>query len=154
MSTATAARSKRQTTNMQIRKISEDDFDAWTRMVTNYDPDIGAARMQRAWYRFFAVAPQAFCMVAVEDSQPIAFMQYTFHAFPFSETPVCYMDAVYTQDEYRGRGIASALIGYLTEMGRIMGWGRIYWVTEPNNPARSIYDKIAKPDFIRYHMDL
>lgn len=139
---------------MQIRPVIESDHDAWARMVTNYDPDIGPLRMQRAWLRFLAAIPETFCVVAIEDGEPVAFMQYTFHTFPFSGKPICYMDALYTQDEYRGRGVASALIGYLTEMGRIMGWGRIYWVTEPNNPARSIYDKIAKPDFIRYHMDL
>jgi GNAT superfamily N-acetyltransferase len=140
---------------MQIRTIQPEDLDAFTRMVTNYDPKVTEQRLARTWYRFFAADPAAYCLVAVEDDQPVAFMTFAMHDFPFASQPTCYMDALYTQPEYRGRGIARALIAYLADFGRIMNWGRIYWCTELNNPARKMYDEIAgAPRFVRYTLDL
>jgi GNAT superfamily N-acetyltransferase len=137
---------------MLIRPAIQSDFSAWSAMVADYDPSLTGIE-NRAWARFFAPSPRDFCVVAEKDGQAVAFMMYTFHDFALSNRPVCYMEGIYTRPEYRGQGMASALIGYLTSMATIMGWGRIYWVTEPNNPARSLYDKIAKCEFVRYHMD-
>jgi GNAT superfamily N-acetyltransferase len=138
---------------MQIRYATQADYDGWTQMVTDYVP--AAAKVcPRAWARFNAPNPRDFCVVAIEDGQPIAFMQYTFHDFPFATKPICYMDSLYVRPEYRGRGIAGMLLAYLTSLGVANGWGRIYWVTENNNPIRPFYDKVAAQGFVRYNQDL
>lgn len=137
---------------MMIRAATQTDYAGWSEMVADYVPAL-ANIAPRAWARFFAPNPKDFCLVAIEDGQPVAFMQYTFHDFPFATKPICYMDSIYVRPEYRERGIASGLLGYLTSMASVMGWGRVYWVTETNNPARGLYDKIAQSDFVRYHMD-
>jgi GNAT superfamily N-acetyltransferase len=136
-----------------IRKAYPGDYAAWAQMATDYVPQL-ANVVPRAWTRFFMADARDFCVLAIEDDQPVAFMQYCFHDFPFATKPICYMDALYTRPEYRGKGIASALIGYLEGLGQINGWGRIYWVTEENNPARALYNKIAPSGFVRYHKDL
>jgi GNAT superfamily N-acetyltransferase len=137
---------------MLIRNATQADYEGWAQMVSDYVP-AAAAVAPRAWARFNAPSPKDFCVVAVEDGLPVAFMQYTFHDFPFATKPICYMDSLYTRPEYRGQGIASALLGYLTSMAGIQGWGRVYWVTEHNNPARPLYDKIAACGFVRYNID-
>jgi len=138
---------------MQIRYATQADYDGWTQMVTDYVP-AAANVCPRAWARFNAPNPRDFCVVAIEDGQPIAFMQYTFHDFPFATKPICYMDSLYVRPEYRGRGIAGMLLAYLTSLGKANGWGRVYWVTENNNPIRPLYDKVAAQGFVRYNQDL
>jgi GNAT superfamily N-acetyltransferase len=137
---------------MQIRPAQQSDFPAWAAMVADYVPAC-APHCNRAWARLFAPNPIEFCVVAVKDGEAVAFMMYTFHDFPFATKPICYMDSLYTRPEYRGQGIASALIGYLMSMADIMGWCRVYWMTEDNNPARSLYDKIAQSGMVRYKVD-
>jgi GNAT superfamily N-acetyltransferase len=137
---------------MIISKIEPQYYAGWAQMVVDYVPQ-QERNIPRAYARFNAAGAKDFCVVAVEDGQPVAFMQYCFHDFPFATKPICYMDSLYTRPEYRGQGIASALLGYLTSMASIQGWGRVYWVTEHNNPARSLYDKIAASGFVRYNID-
>lgn len=138
---------------MQIRPAQQADYDGWRDMVTAYVPQFEPIA-NRAWARFFAPQPKDFCMVAIEDGIPVGFMQFTFHDFPFATKPICYMDALYVRPEYRGRGIAKSLLGYLKNLGVMNGWCRIYWVTEANNEARALYDKIADGGFVRYTQDL
>jgi GNAT superfamily N-acetyltransferase len=138
---------------MLIRYATQADYEGWAQMVADYVPAL-ANVAPRAWARFAAPGAQEYCVVAVEDGQPVAFMQYCFHDFPFATKPICYMDSLYTRPEYRGRGIASMLLAYLTSLGVANGWGRIYWVTENNNPIRPFYDKVASQTMVRYNQDL
>ena len=138
---------------MQIRYATQADYEGWAQMVADYVPQL-ANVAPRAWARFNAPNPRDFCVVVVEDNQPIAFMQYTFHDFPFATKPICYMDSLYVRPEYRGRGYAGMLLGYLTSLGKAHGWGRVYWITEANNPIRPFYDKVASGGYVRYNQDL
>jgi GNAT superfamily N-acetyltransferase len=138
---------------MLIRKIEPQDFNGWAAMVMDYVPQ-QERNIPRAYARFNAADPKDFCVVAIEDGQPVGFMQWCFHDFPFATKPICYMDALYVRPEYRGRGYAAMLVAYLTSLGVAQRWGRIYWVTENNNPIRPFYDKIASQGFVRYHQDL
>ncbi|PZD61611.1 GNAT family N-acetyltransferase, partial [Pantoea ananatis] len=36
---------------------------------------------------------------------------------------------------------------------REAGWAKVYWVTNENNPARQLYDKVAQvDDVVRYNI--
>ena len=89
---------------MQIRYATQADYEGWAQMVADYVPQL-ANVAPRAWARFNSPNPRDFCVVVVEDGQPIGFMQYTFHDFPFATKPICYMDSLYVRPEYRGRGM-------------------------------------------------
>ncbi len=138
---------------MLIRPALASDHDAWLKMVLDYDGDV-AAQASQAWRQIFDPTSSARCLIATVDDVPAAFMHYLMHDFCFKSDPVCYLADLYVAPEYRRRGIARALLERLVVTARESGWSRIYWVTEPDNPARGLYDKLAIAGFVRYHLDL
>jgi GNAT superfamily N-acetyltransferase len=69
---------------------------------------------------------------------------------------VCYLEDLFTAAEYRGRGVARALISAVGDWAAERGCDRVYWHTqETNATARLLYDKMASYDgFIMYIMSL
>jgi GNAT superfamily N-acetyltransferase len=135
-----------------IRPVSRTDHTAWLEMVLDYDPDV-SDQAEGAWRRFFDPASSAVCRIVAVDGIPAGFMHYQFHDFCFSSGPVAYLSDLYIAPAFRRQGIARMLLDYLVEMARTQGWSRLYWVTEHDNPARTLYDEIGKPEFVRYHVD-
>ena len=136
---------------MIIRQASPGDFHAWCAMVEDYDPDV-AERVKDAWEHFFSAAPYV-CTLAIEDGKPVAFIHYTFHGFCFGKGKNCYVSDLYVAPEYRRRGIARELLTNVLEKAKKLGWARVYWVTQFDNPARALYDSMGIPEFVRYHVD-
>lgn len=140
---------------MVIRPVIPADYPAYNRMVVDYVPR-AAGRTLDVFKSFFLEGARDRCIVCADASGPIAFMEYTFHHFPYAPKPVCYMESLYVSPEHRGKGIARRLVEFLKYTAIGAGWGRIYWVTESyNEAARHLYDDIAGPStYVRYEIDL
>jgi GNAT superfamily N-acetyltransferase len=69
---------------------------------------------------------------------------------------VCYLEDLFTAPEYRGKGVARALINAVKEWATEQGCSRVYWHTRASNAsARLLYDKVATNNgFIVYTMEL
>jgi ribosomal protein S18 acetylase RimI-like enzyme len=69
---------------------------------------------------------------------------------------VCYLEDLFVEPDFRGRGIGGALIVGLAEEGRQAGWRRIYWRTASDNArAQRLYDRLARRSgWITYELDL
>ena len=63
---------------------------------------------------------------------------------------------LYVEPEGRGKGIGTALIERLAEIGRASGWLKVYWMTQADNDkAHALYGKMAKrSSLVRYDMHL
>ncbi len=78
-------------------------------------------------------------------------VHYLFHTGTWTPR-VCYLQDLYTDEAYRSRGVARALIERVAQAAREGGASRLYWLTQEGNAtARALYDRIARyQGFIRY----
>lgn len=89
------------------------------------------------------------------DGRIAGIAHYLFHAQSWSPD-CCYLQDLFTAEEARGKGIATALIDAVAEEARKRGALKYYWLTKEDNlPARALYDKIAVfKGFLRYDYPL
>ncbi|MFO1090663.1 MAG: GNAT family N-acetyltransferase [Hyphomicrobiales bacterium] len=96
-------------------------------------------------------------LVAVDGSdRPVGFLLYVTHPYSWTRRPITYLLDLYVEPEGRGKGIGTALIERLAEIGRASGWLKVYWMTQADNDkAHALYGKMAKrSSLVRYDMHL
>lgn len=121
-------------------------------MVVDYDPD-NAALAETDWQRLISGGIEASCLIAMVDGEIAGFAHTLVHDFVFRRRPAIYLSDLYICPEFRRMGIARAFLNHIVQGAKQANCGRAYWVTEHDNPARSLYDEVGKPEFIRYHVD-
>tara|TARA_R110002095_G_scaffold127694_2_gene110720 strand:+ start:3055 stop:3447 length:393 start_codon:yes stop_codon:yes gene_type:complete len=79
-------------------------------------------------------------------------VHYILHPTTGSIQPVCYMQDVYIDPDYRRKGIGKRLVNEVTEIGKREKWTRMYWLTQFGNvEAKSMYENFGvKLDFTLY----
>jgi GNAT superfamily N-acetyltransferase len=84
--------------------------------------------------------------VAVDDSgRGIGLAHFRPFARPLAASTGGFLDDLFVHPDWRGRGVAEALIEAVAEEGRRRGWVMIRWTTaEDNYRARSLYDRIGE----------
>lgn len=89
------------------------------------------------------------------DGKLTGIAHYLFHAQTWS-SDCCYLQDLFTAEDARGRGVATALIDAVAEEARRRGALKYYWLTkEDNAPARALYDRVARwKGFLRYDYPL
>jgi GNAT superfamily N-acetyltransferase len=67
-----------------------------------------------------------------------------------------FLDDLFVAPEFRGQGVADALLAACAERGRVRGWNVIRWITaEENARARAVYDRVAvKTGWVTYDIPL
>lgn len=82
--------------------------------------------------------------IAYEDETPVGFALYFFNFSTFLTRRGLYLEDLYIEPEYRGKGYGKALIQYLAREAAKNGCGRFEWVVlEWNKPAIGFYKKIG-----------
>ncbi len=68
----------------------------------------------------------------------------------------CYLEDLFVDPAWRGRGIARGLIEAVGRHAREEGAGRLYWLThQQNETARMLYDRVASfSGFVEYEYPL
>ena len=76
-------------------------------------------------------------------------LHYIVHPVTGSINPVCYMQDLFVDPEFRNQGIAKALLGELARAGKREQWNRIYWLADNSHAeAQGLYKSIGvKLDF-------
>jgi GNAT superfamily N-acetyltransferase len=75
------------------------------------------------------------------------------HDSTWTAAPVCYLEDLFVDPNYRNRGLGRLLIQDLVDLAEMRGWARLYWHTQATNPARRLYDEFAgADDFVRYRL--
>lgn len=82
------------------------------------------------------------------------------HFRPFSRPLVAsvggFLDDLFVAPDWRGRGVAEALVDAVAAEGKRRGWVVIRWITaEDNYRARSLYDRVAdRTHWLTYQIPL
>lgn len=147
-----------------IREPTLDDYAQWLILWDGYNAFYGrhgpralpSEITQTTWQRFFDPHEPVHALIAELNDRLIGLAHFLFHRSTISLAPTCYLQDLFTSEEARGRGIASALIGAIAEEARTQGSVGLYWQThETNARARALYDRIAeRSGFIVYRMAL
>lgn len=141
-----------------IRQVERCDEVIWKEMVNDYDPDLKMGA-DAAWDKMMKCIsnPETYRtghFVIEYNGEVIGFFNIVNHLFPLQAGDVCYLADLYVVPEYRQLGIATFVLQDIIDTCTEECWERVYWVTEHGNVARKMYDKVAHPDFVRYHIDL
>ncbi len=142
-----------------IDSLRPDDRPTWEALfrayMQFYERDAEPQAMyDRAWDEFVR-DDRMHARAARLDGRMVGFVHFLVHANT-SSADVCYLQDLFTADDVRGRGIATALIDAVVEWATEQGCARVYWLTKYDNVvARSLYDKLAiNRGFIRYDIPI
>ena len=117
-----------------IRRLA--DYEKLLSEVVGTEDDV-----RRELFRDNAIVRAA---IAYEDEAPVGFALYFFNFSTFLTRRGLYLEDLYIEPEYRGKGYGKALIQYLAREAAKNGCGRFEWVVlEWNKPAIGFYKKIG-----------
>ncbi|MBI1300961.1 MAG: GNAT family N-acetyltransferase [Alphaproteobacteria bacterium] len=137
-----------------IRPLQSDDFGYWLPL---WDGNNLGHRNEEVttetWVRLCDPDnTQVNGLCAVMGDQLVGIVHYILHPTTGSVTPVCYMQDVYVDPNYRRKGIGKRLVQEVTKIGAQEKWGRMYWLTHNDNEdAKAMYANFGvKLDFTFY----
>lgn len=143
---------------LAIAPLAPDDRAEWEELARGYkafyetvEPD---ARYDETWRRLVE-GERLHGLGARLDGRMVGIAHFLFHPQTWA-ADACYLQDLFTAEETRGRGVASALIHAVAEAARARGAAKYYWVTRDSNTrARALYDRIARfKGFLRYDYPL
>jgi GNAT superfamily N-acetyltransferase len=134
---------------MTIRAVRSEDFEMWLTLWEGYNSfykrSISQEVTQTTWKRFLDADEPVHALVAEIDGEVVGFTAYLFHRHTAMIHDVCYLQDLFTNEKFRGRGIAKTLIQAVSDRAKENGSVQVYWMThESNETARALYDKVAK----------
>jgi GNAT superfamily N-acetyltransferase len=145
---------------LAIRTVTRQDYDQWLPLWDGYNAFYGrsgptalAPEITRVtWMRFFDAYEPVHALVADDGGRLLGLTHYLFHRSTTAIEPSCYLQDLFTAEDVRGKGVASALIYAVYERAKLAGAPRVYWQTHvTNHTAQRLYDKVAeRSGFIVY----
>ncbi len=91
-----------------------------------------------------AAGPSAYCVIAEADGAPAGFALYFFNYSTFLARPGLYLEDLFVQPEFRGRGLGKALLLHLARIANQRGCGRMEWsVLDWNQSAIDFYESLG-----------
>ena len=86
----------------------------------------------------------------------VGFTNFLYHSSTWSEQGYCYLEDLYVEERFRGKGVGRLLIEAVWDDCLRKGVKRLYWKTQDKNRiARIMYDKVAKQSgFIEYEIEV
>jgi len=143
---------------IHIAPLQPADHDEWEPLARGYKgfyrTELTQADYDETWGRLMA-GERVHGLGARIGGRLAGIAHYLFHAQTWSPD-VCYLQDLFTAEEARGQGVATALIGAVAEEARKRGALKFYWLTKQDNQhARALYDRIARwKGFLRYDYEL
>ena len=143
-----------------VRPLRAEDREQWQPLWDGYNlfydrPSFPSEVTEVTWNRFFDPAEPVFAAVAEVDGKVAGLVHYLYHRSTMTIEPVCYLQDLFTTPEARRLGVGRALIEHVYAEAAKAGSTRVYWLTHEENPARKLYDRVAKiTPFRRYVKEL
>lgn len=126
----------------------------WTSYLAFYEVTLADDVTDHTWARILDPASRVAMRVAKVDGQLAGFAIHHFHDSTWVKTPDCYLEDLFLDETFRGKGIGRALMEDLVSLCAKNGWSRLYWHTDEGNvTARKLYDSFVKSDgHVRYRI--
>ena len=147
------------TAAIEIAPLTPGDRAEWEVLARGYkafysDP-LPDEDYQRTWRRLIANEEIHGLAARLDGGAMVGIAHYMFHPHSWRGRS-CYLQDLYTAEQARGRGVATALVDAVAEAARAQGAAAYYWLTkEDNETARALYDRIARfKGFLRYDYPL
>ncbi len=144
---------------MEIGPLQPADRQRWTKLwgkyLDYYEVKLPAEVYDHTWTRLLEDR-EVQGLAAREDGEILGIVHFLRHPSCWTLDPVVYLQDLFTDEAYRGRGVARALIEAVAAEARRGASTRMYWLTQAHNTtARTLYDRVAKhTGFIRYEYPL
>ena len=143
---------------LRIAPLAAADHARWLVLVRGYkafyQAQVSDQQYAHVWKRLLG-SDRIWGLGAHLDGELVGITHFLFHTGTWNEQ-VCYLQDLFVDPAFRGRGIARALIEAVAKAALAHGAERLYWLTQEHNAAaRALYDKVAKYNhFIRYDYPL
>ena len=147
-----------------IRPVTRKDYADWRPLWDGYNAfygrsgptALGEQITEATWERFFSASEPVHALVAQDENRIVGIAHYLFHRSTTRLHDVCYLQDLFTSQQYRGRGVGRLLIQAVYAVASATKSSRVYWTTQTTNEAgRALYEKIAKhAGFIVYSHEL
>ncbi|GAB4437790.1 MAG: GNAT family N-acetyltransferase [Turneriella sp.] len=143
--------------NVQIRQLESRDYAAWLVLwrayLAYFKTELTEKTTRTTWSRLTNPAEPMFALGAFSEAgELLGLVHCIYHRSCWTEGDYCYLQDIFTAENARGRGIATALIDAVCTRARADGASRVHWLThETNFAAQKLYDKIAlRSGFVQY----
>lgn len=144
---------------VQIRPLLESDHgdwrSLWTAYLAFYETTVSEKVHETAFARLLDPNPVEFQgLVAEYEGRVVGLAHFAFQRSLWTVEDTCYLMDLFTLPEWRGKGVARALIKSVNEVAQNAGVPSVYWLTQEfNYKGRMLYDTLAeKAPFIVYEM--
>ena len=92
----------------------------------------------------FGTQPAAHALLAFVDDVPVGFVLYFYNFSTFLGKRGIYLEDIYVEPKYRGRGIGSTLLKRLARIAKEQDCGRMEWsVLTWNQPSINFYHRLG-----------
>jgi GNAT superfamily N-acetyltransferase len=142
---------KSEEVNLNIRKASHKDVS----LILHFIKDLAeyeklseqvVATEEILQETLFGDKSYAQVLIAEIEGKPVGYALYFYNYSTFLGRPGLYIEDVFVSEEYRGRGVATALFKYCAHIAKENKCDRMEWFVLKWNPARKFYDHMeAKP---------
>lgn len=147
-----SARTAPQPPNLNLRFAEETDVEAILRLIRgladyerlSHEVTADAATLRRS---LFGARHVAQVVIAEVDGTPVGFALFFPNFSTFLGLPGIYIEDLYIEPAWRGKGIGRALLSHVARLAKASGCGRLEWaVLDWNESAISFYKKLgARP---------
>ncbi|WP_180053597.1 GNAT family N-acetyltransferase [Acinetobacter sp. YH12236] len=127
----------------------------WKGYQTFYEAQISEEISENTWAKLTSAGQDnMYGFAALIDEKVVGLVHVVEHDSSWTMRPYAYLQDLFVHPDYRGQGVARALIQHVYDVAKQRNCDRVYWLTqESNHKARLLYDKVAKKTgFVQYRM--
>lgn len=155
--------------NFAIRELNAADFANWLPLwrgyLKFYESNLSEDTTQTTWRRLIDQNEPMFALGAFVDSlqgvvspdargagKLVGIVHIIYHRSCWTTGDYCYLQDLFTSEDARNQGVATALIEAVYARAKLDGASRVHWLThETNVTAQKLYEKVAaRSGFIQY----
>ena len=134
--------------DITTRLARPSDHDAWRELFTAYgvfyETHFEASVLDGVWAWILDPGHPLSAFVAEAQGALVGFAHVRMQPDTFTAGPGWFLDDLYTDPEYRGAGVGTALLDAVAAHARQHGGGTLRWITAADNErAQRVYDRIA-----------
>jgi len=131
-----------------IRSLEPEDKERWSELwqgyLTFYETELTDEQSELTWQRLLSPNYNSYALVAELDGEVVGLTHYSFQTSTWAQTGYCYLEDLFTDPNFRGKGIGRSLIESVKEIAIANKCSRLYWNTdESNQTARALYDTFS-----------